>query len=202
MSEGHAEPGTGNREPGTPNGRRPSFAIPGSRFPGPGSVLLLGLFAACGNAPSTDPPIRFLHTFGAEETELFNQMVQDNGLAVESSLVPFARGQQVITELLRAGSDCPDLIRIDATWLPNLVANDLIAPVPLDFVDADWTPEAFALAQGGTAAWRGLPQTVDGLVVLRDADARPAPASPALADLLAAARASRSDAVRTPLTTR
>nr|HEX4318016.1 hypothetical protein [Kofleriaceae bacterium] len=160
--------------------------------------------AACGGAPgSAAPPIRFLHTFGAEETELLNQLVADKGLAVESSLVPFARGQQVITEILRAGSDCPDLIRIDATWLPALDAADLIAPVPLDFVDPDFTPEAFALAQAGDAAgWRGLPQTVDGLVVLRDADARPAPASPAIADLIAAARASRTEAVPRPLTTR
>jgi ABC-type glycerol-3-phosphate transport system substrate-binding protein len=167
-------------------------------------VSLVLAIAACGApSPTPDsPPIRFLHTFGAEETELFNQMVQESGLAVESSLVPFARGQQVITEILRAGSDCPDLIRSDATWLPGLVANDLLAPVPLDFVDPDWTPEAFALARAGTAAWRGLPQTVDGLVVLRDADAHPAPASPALPDLLAAARASRTDAVHAPLTTR
>jgi ABC-type glycerol-3-phosphate transport system substrate-binding protein len=200
-SELQAEPGTGTRDPGSTKWCRQPFAIPGSRFPVPGSVWLLGLLFACGSAAPAAPPIRFLSTFGAEETELFNQILQDSGLAVESSLVPFARGQQVITEILRAGSDCPDLIRIDATWLPGLVGNDLLAAVPGDTADPDWTPEAVALARGGTASWRGLPQTVDGLVVLRT-DAQRAPASPALADLIAAARASRTDAVRMPLTTR
>src|SRR5438067_6974162 len=75
---------------------------------------------ACGSAPAAPPPIRFLHTFAPEETELVNATVQDRGIAVDSSIVPFARGQQVISDILAAGTDCPDLIRIDATWLPSL----------------------------------------------------------------------------------
>ena len=109
--------------------------------------------AACGRAPAPPAPIRFLHTFGAEETELFNAAMAERGIAVEPSQVPFARGHQVIGELLRAGVDCPDLIRIDATWLLSLVAADLVLPVPEALARLDWTPEAAAL--GGAASVAG-----------------------------------------------
>jgi ABC-type glycerol-3-phosphate transport system substrate-binding protein len=111
----------------------------------------------------------------------------ERGIAVESSLVPFARGQQVISEILRAGTACPDLIRIDATWLPGFVAGKLLAPVPPNLAQGDWLPEAVALAtvDGQVAA---LPETVDGLFVLRD-DAAPAPTSPSIEDLVAATKA-------------
>src|SRR5512144_2351275 len=113
----------------------------------------------------------------------------ERGIAVESLLAPFARGQQVISEILHAQHDCPDLIRIDATWLPGLVAGDLLAEVPAALAALDWTPEAAALAQLHDVWW-SLPQAVDGLLVIRDL-ATPAPASPSLGDLLAAARAER-----------
>jgi len=149
-------------------------------------LAVVGL-PACSGEPAAPAPIRFLHTFGSEETELFNKAIAERGLAVESSLVPFARGQQVISEILRAGTNCPDLIRIDATWLPGFVAAKLLAPVPPALVQLDWLPEAVALATG-TSGLAALPATVDGLVVIRDG-AAPAPASPSIADLLAATRA-------------
>jgi ABC-type glycerol-3-phosphate transport system substrate-binding protein len=141
----------------------------------------------CGTTASSPTPIRFLHTFGPGETELVNKAIADRGLAVEASLVPFARGQQVIREILRAGSACPDLIRIDATWLPGFVADKLLAPPPQALIDLDWTPAAAGLASYAGAVW-GAPQTVDGLVVVREAGT-PAPASPAIADLVRAASA-------------
>lgn len=146
------------------------------------------MLAACGNAPTAAPaPIHFLHTFAPAETELVNKAIADRGLAVEASLVPFARGQQVIREILRAHHACPDLIRIDATWLPGLVADDLLAPLPPALATLDWSPEAAQLATYRDQLW-GAPQTVDGLVVVRDAGT-PSPASPAIADLVAAAKA-------------
>lgn len=147
--------------------------------------------AACrgGDDGSAKRQIRFLHTFGPEETELFNQIVA----GVDASLVPFARGQQVIGEILRAGTSCPDLMRIDATWLTGLASANLLRPVPEALATLDWTPEAAAMAQG-----RGVPQTLDGLVVVRDSS-RPAPASPAIEDLVAAARATRTDSSPYPL---
>jgi ABC-type glycerol-3-phosphate transport system substrate-binding protein len=163
-------------------------------------LKILIALAACGGERAAPTPIRFLHTFGAEETELFNATMTERGIAVDSSLVPFARGQQVIGEILRAGrtdtdpragglagTTCPDLIRIDATWLPGYVAAGLLAPVPAELAALDWLPEAAALVAPSGAPWFALPQTVDGLVVIRD-EAAPAPASPAIADLLSAAR--------------
>ncbi len=158
-------------------------------------IALVIAGTACGGEATAPPPIRFLHTFGADETELFNATMAERGLEIESSLVPFARGQQVITEILAAKQDCPDLIRIDATWLPGL-REDLVAP-PAALTALDWTPEAAALAQLG-GAWWGVPQIVDGLLVVRDA-ASPAPASASIDDLVAAARAARSDDRRHPL---
>ena len=143
--------------------------------------------AACSAPPGSPAPIHFLHTFGPSETELVNKVIADRGLAVEPSLVPFARGQQVIREILRAGSACPDLIRIDATWLPGFVDDHLLASPPASLVGLDWTPAAAQLASYAGAVW-GAPQTVDGLVVVRDAGT-PAPASPAIADLVKAASA-------------
>ena len=143
--------------------------------------------AACSAPPGSPVPIHFLHTFGPSETELVNKVIADRGLAVEPSLVPFARGQQVIREILRAGSACPDLIRIDATWLPGFVDDHLLASPPASLVGLDWTPAAAQLASYAGAVW-GAPQTVDGLVVVRDAGT-PAPASPAIADLMKAASA-------------
>lgn len=154
-------------------------------------AILSLVLTACSGEPAAPPAIRFLHTFGSEETELFNKTIAERGIAVESSLVPFARGQQVISEILRAGTNCPDLIRIDATWLPGFVAAKLLQPVPPALAQLDWLPEAIALASSSEAAGlAAVPATVDGLVVIRDG-AAPAPASPSIADLLAATLAAR-----------
>jgi hypothetical protein len=115
----------------------------------------------------------------------------ERGIALESSLVPFARGQQVIGEILRAKANCPDLIRIDATWLPQLVGAGLLAPVPAQLASLDWLPEAAQLAstEHGLSA---LPAALDGLVVIRD-NAAPAPATAAIGDLLGASRSTRTE---------
>lgn len=159
-------------------------------------VALLACACACGREVAPPAPIRFLHTFGPEETELFNAAMAERGIAVDSSLVPFARGQQVIGEILGAGTDCPDLIRIDATWLLAFVAGELLWPVPEALARLDWTPEAAALGGG-----HGVPQSVDGLVVVRDRE-RPAPGAAAVAqlpDLVAAARAAIAPERQHPL---
>lgn len=154
--------------------------------------------AACGRDTVEPAPIRFLHTFGPEETELFNTIVAERGLAVESSLVPFARGQQVIGEILRAGAGCPDLIRIDATWLVGFARAGLLAPAPDTLAKLDWTPEAAALVTAGGAGFHGVPQAVDGLFVVRDSS-RPAPTTPSIDDLVSAARATRTESSPYPL---
>jgi hypothetical protein len=162
-------------------------------------ALAVAAAAAC-HRPVERPAIRFLHTFGNEETKLLNEVTAERGIAVDASVVPFARGRQVIAEMLRAATDCPDLIRIDATWLPELVAGDLLAEPPRTLAARDWTPEAAALAQLRNVWW-GVPQVVDGLLVVRDI-ATPAPASPSLGDLVTAARAMQTQARRYPLNLR
>jgi len=154
------------------------------------------LLASCGHDVARPRAIRFLHTFAPDETELFNALMIERGLAVDPSLVPFARGQQVIREILVAGKDCPDLVRIDATWLPGLVAAQLLVPVPPALAALDWTPEAAALVRG--APQLAIPETVDGLLVIRD-ESRPAPASPAIDALVSAARATRTPTTQYPL---
>ena len=165
-------------------------------------VVLVAMLAAsaCGPPAAQPRAIRFLHTFGPQETELFNKLIVERGIAVDSLLVPFARGQQVISEILSARTDCPDLIRIDATWLPGLVGNGLLVEAPAPLAVLDWLPEAAALGQL-RGVWWGVPQSVDGLIVIHDAST-PAPASPRLADLLAAATAARSATMRYPLAVR
>ncbi|MBA3453074.1 MAG: hypothetical protein H0T42_08275 [Deltaproteobacteria bacterium] len=150
----------------------------------------------CGEDGAPPATIRFLHTFNPDETELFNATIAERGLAVDSSLVPFARGQQVISEILHAKTGCPDLIRIDATWLPGLRAQ--LLPVPPELAALDWTPEAAALGQLEPGPAWGVPQAVDGLIVIRDS-ASPAPATASIADLIAASRAARSEGRRYPL---
>ncbi len=160
-------------------------------------TALVALFAACGAQPSTPPrPIRFLHTFNPRETELFNTTIADRGLSVESSLVPFARGHQVITELLRGGVDCPDLIRIDATWLPGLVGAKLLQPPPAELAGAGWSAIAKELAIADGALW-AVPQSLDGLVVVRSAGT-PAPGA-TVAELTAASARAQASGLAHPL---
>jgi ABC-type glycerol-3-phosphate transport system substrate-binding protein len=179
-----------------------------ARTPRRRALQLAWLAATCAFAcrePARPAAIRFLHTFGGQETELFNAVMVTRGIAIEPSLVPFARGRQMITEILGGGDrprtePCPDLVRIDATWLPGLVGGGLLVEPPAELVALDWSPEAAALAQL-QGRWWGLPQSLDGLLVLRRTGT-PAPASPSLADLIAAAEAARTPARPLPLSVR
>jgi ABC-type glycerol-3-phosphate transport system substrate-binding protein len=164
-------------------------------------LALAAAFAACGPAaaPSNSHAIRFLHTFNPRETELFNATIAERGLVVDASLVPFARGHQVITELLRGGKDCPDLIRIDATWLPGLVAAHLLQPPPEPLASAGWSPIAKDLAITEGAAW-AVPQSIDGLVVVRFAGTPPPGGDRAtVAELTAAAARAQAGGLAHPL---
>ena len=143
------------------------------------------MLAACGGEPAPAQTIKFLTTFNPRETELFNSTIAERGLHVDASLVPFARGHQVITELLRGGKDCPDLIRIDATWLPGLVAAKLLLPPPAELQTAAWSAIAKEMTIAEDAPW-AVPQSIDGLVVVRLAST-PAPAGPSVPELTQAA---------------
>ncbi len=161
-------------------------------------LALAAAVAACGSPPAatSSHAIRFLHTFNPRETELFNATIAERGLVVDASLVPFARGHQVITELLRGGKDCPDLIRIDATWLPGLVAAHLLQAPPENLASAAWSPIAKQLALADGALW-AVPQSIDGLVVVR-VNGTP-PVGPSVAELTAAAARAQAGGLAHPL---
>lgn len=128
--------------------------------------------AACsGGGDTRSAPgerIRLWHTFNPTETEALNEVLsaRDRGLPVEPTLLPFARGQTIISEVLRSGEDCPDLVRVDATWLPGLARADLLMPVPSSVIEARaWLPEAAELALDRGVAY-GIPQALDGLALI------------------------------------
>jgi arabinogalactan oligomer / maltooligosaccharide transport system substrate-binding protein len=148
-------------------------------------ALALAGCAGEGDRPRGQP-VRFWHTFSAQETAALGGVLRDR--PVETTLVPFARGQTLLDEALRRG-DCPDLIRIDATWLPGLVEADLLRPIDDGWAAArDLLPEAAALGQHRGARY-GVPQSLDGLALIHRAggDVAAALAAPpvSLAELVA-----------------
>jgi ABC-type glycerol-3-phosphate transport system substrate-binding protein len=154
-------------------------------------ALVLAIAAiACGGEPTASAPprgLRLLHTFGAREADLLSGALASWPDPVSTSLVPFARGQTVIGALLRAGTDCPDLIRIDATWLPGLARAGLLVPAPKEALAVDWLPEARSLAEDRGTTW-AVPQTVDGLMIVlgpaaNGIDGAPPPTIDALIEL-------------------
>jgi arabinogalactan oligomer/maltooligosaccharide transport system substrate-binding protein len=123
---------------------------------------------ACGEpAPErAGARVRVWHTFSPAETEALNAFLDGYEVGVEPTLLPFSRARLIVAEALARGDECPDLVRIDATWLPELVRDERLAPVPQG-VGRDWLPEAAALARMGGADY-GLPQAIDGLALLHD----------------------------------
>jgi arabinogalactan oligomer/maltooligosaccharide transport system substrate-binding protein len=160
-------------------------------------ALLLAVVLAGGCAHEDEheeahaPHLHFWHMFNRQETDALNELLaQRPGPDVETSLLSFARGQTILGAVLRAGrEDCPDLARIDATWLPGLVEDGLVLPVPqAAWAARDWLPEAAELA-----SWKGtpyaVPQALTGLVLLhRRLDLRATWPPMTLDDLEAAAR--------------
>ncbi|GAB4514830.1 MAG: hypothetical protein Tsb0020_33400 [Haliangiales bacterium] len=122
--------------------------------------------------PEPDARLRLWHTFNPAETEALNRDLRAwQGEPVESSMAPFGLGLKLLRETLSTGSDCPDLVRADATWLPGLVADELLAPVPDDLASQRlFLPEADELAYIGSQRY-GFPQSLDGLAIVFREDA-------------------------------
>lgn len=154
-------------------------------------LCLGGLAAAACDGEAAAPPaaVRLLHTFNPAESAALDELIATRARPVTTTLLPFARAQSVLHEVLRAGEDCPDLVRIDATWLPGLIEADLLAPAPAPG-RGGWLPEAEELAGYRGARW-GLPHSLDGLAVVyrQDAIAEVAWPPATLDALVAAARA-------------
>lgn len=152
------------------------------------ALVAVAALACDGAAPARRPAVRFMHTLSAPEAAALDRVIRERALAVDPVLLPFARGEGVVRSTLAAGQACPDLLRIDATWLPGLAAH--LAPPPPSLAARDWLPPARALAtvDGRLAA---APMSLDGLVLVRAASRpRPTPWPPtALTDLATMARA-------------
>lgn len=138
-----------------------------------GAILIaLAVAAGCSRpadepAPPPQPRLRLWHTFNPAETAVLNQTLTAwTGPEVESSMAPFGQGLAILRRELEQGRDCPDLVRVDATWLPGLVRDQRLVPAPADIVgQRDFFPEALELASVGGALY-GVPQAMDGLAIL------------------------------------
>ncbi|HWN69426.1 MAG TPA: extracellular solute-binding protein [Haliangium sp.] len=180
--------------PAQPAHARRSIRSAGRR----GAILIaIALGAACSrpardDAPAAQARVRLWHTFNPAETAELNQTLTHwTGGAVESSMAPFGLGLAILRRDLAQGRDCPDLVRVDATWLPGLVRDQLLAPVPADVAaQRDFLPEAVDLASVDGALY-GLPQAMDGLAILYREQAVTGHAWPpaTMDDLVATARA-------------
>ncbi len=113
--------------------------------------------------------IRLWHTFNPTETAALNATLAARSgaeMPVESTLLPFARAQTILREELTAGRRCPDLARIDSTWLPRLVRAGVLRRAPTSSaLDRHWLPEAIELATYAGVRY-AVPQSLDGLAII------------------------------------
>lgn len=124
--------------------------------------------AGCSSSGDNQQRVRFWHAFNAEETEALNRSLKSwrEPARVEPVRETFARGLVMLRQILAAGKSCPDLARIDATWLPGLAAEKLLAPAPAGLLEQrKWLRDALELASHDGKVY-GLPQSIDGLALL------------------------------------
>ncbi len=158
----------------------------------PAALLTLCGLACGGSDPPPTRAVRFVHTFSPAEAAALDELLTTTHRSAEATLLPFARGEAVLGQAMRKADDCPDLARIDATWLPALAGDGLLAAPPPELAARDWLPEARELAShdGALAA---APMSIDGLVLLhRDPPPQPWPAAWPPADLDALEAAARA----------
>ncbi len=164
------------------------------------AALALVVTACAADAGPSGPTLRLWHTFGPEETRALNDALATLRVRVEPTVVPFGLGRSRLAHALARearGAECPDVARVDATWLPFLAARELLLPVPATFGLDAFTAEARELGRWAGTEY-GVPQAVDGLALLYDPRRVPGDSGAAwppadLAGLTAAARALTRD---------
>ena len=140
----------------------------GARFALALVLCLSAWLPACSSSGNGERRVRFWHAFNAEETEALNRSLKDwrEPARVEPVRETFARGLVMLRQILAEGKNCPDLARIDATWLPGLAADKLLSPTPSGLIEQRrWLKDALELASYDSKVY-GLPQSIDGLALL------------------------------------
>jgi maltose-binding protein MalE len=145
-------------------------------------AVLVVLAPGCSSraAPEGRARVRLWHAFNAGEAAALNQALEtwqaEQRIADEPVKETFARGQTMLRRVLETGTDCPDLARIDATWLPGLVSAGLVQRTPASVgSDRRWLPAAAALVDGERY---GLAQAIDGLALVYREQVIEAPGEP------------------------
>ncbi len=176
----------------------------GGKRAGVGIVLrcaIVGVLGAtaCSTSDLAAPKdhLRLLHTFSPRQANHVAALLAGKFADVDIVAVPFARARQVLRANLMSQQFCPDVARIDATWLPELVESQLLLPPLAQFDATAWSATAVAFASYRGKLW-AVPHSVDGLVVARRPDL-PAPRAATLPELVAAiAQHSRDRGPRRP----
>tara|TARA_R110002096_G_scaffold292224_1_gene486549 strand:- start:108780 stop:109931 length:1152 start_codon:yes stop_codon:yes gene_type:complete len=133
-------------------------------------LLLLASIALCSCASSTPPKgqaLQFWHTFNQQESVALQAWLgKSRKRRVVTTILPFAVANIRIRSALAEGA-CPDLLRIDSTRIPGLVDAELIREVPTPiWHQREWLQEAQDLVRYQGAAY-GIPQSLDGLALIR-----------------------------------
>lgn len=118
------------------------------------------------SAPTEDDALQFWHTFNREESSALQSWLDESEHPpVVPTILPFAMANIRVRSALADGS-CPDLVRMDATRIPGLAAQELISEVPKSVWEARaWLPEARDLVRYDDTAY-GVPQSLDGLALI------------------------------------
>lgn len=150
--------------------------------------LLVGSHACSEEATPSATRLRFWHTFNTNESAMLQSWLASPGQpAVATTILPFARATSRFRSALDEGQ-CPDLLRIDSTRIPGLVKTNTIAVVPPRvWVQHHWLAEAELLVRFEGEHY-GLPQSLDGLALVRRRDAAGTPSEDSLKSWIAAAR--------------
>lgn len=132
------------------------------------ALLASVILAACGTAKSSQAPeLQFWHTFNSAESATLQQWLRGyQGDAVTTTILPFSRATIRVSDAI-ANGQCPDLVRIDATRIPGLVeAGSLREVPPTVWARNQWLPESQNLVSYQGKYW-GIPQSLDGLALIR-----------------------------------